>query len=672
MTSAERRASELRRLLNRAIHAYYVLDAPVLPDAEYDTLYRELEALEREHPGLRAPDSPTLRVGAEPAGQFTKHRHLVPMMSLGNAFTDAELAAWHDRLARALGHPAVPGGYTAELKIDGAAISLTYEQGVFTVGATRGNGVLGEAVTANLRTVKDVPLRLEGANVPPLIEIRGEVYLPFDQFEKMNEERVAAGEPVFANPRNSAAGSLRQLDPAQTAKRPLRFFGYAVAVPANTPLPFRTQWELLETLAGWGIPVAPHRARFETLEEIHAHAHAVEHRVRGELNFAIDGLVVKADALRVQDEAGDIGGREPRWAIARKFAPDIAETTLLDIRVNVGRTGTLNPYAMLEPVEIGGTTVKLATLHNEALVHRKDLRVGDRVQVKRAGEVIPQIIGPVIVPGTARGEPWRMPDRCPACDTPVERDADEVAIYCPNPVCPGRRLEGLVHFTSRGAMDIRGLSYMRIQQLVEAGLVDDPADLYALSPEQLEQQERLAAKSAKQLVDAIAASKAQPLSRLLFALGIQHVGSSAAELLARHFVTLDALMAASAEQIGEVHGVGDVIADSVVRFFGDPRGRALVEKLRSHGLTFTEPVTAPAVGPFTGKTFVLTGTLPTLSRTEASRRIEAAGGTIAGSVSKKTFAVVAGEEPGTKLEKARTLGVAVWDEAELLRQLAGS
>ena len=675
MPNAERRAAELRRLLNRAIHAYHVLDAPEISDAEYDRLFRELQSLEAQDPSLRTADSPTQRIGAEPASQFAKHPHLVPMMSLGNSFTDEELAAWAERLARALDRSDVPGGYTAELKIDGAAVSLTYHEGVLITGATRGNGTVGEAVTANLRTVRDIPLRLTGDNVPPVIEVRGEVYLPFDAFEKMNEERVAAGEPVFANPRNSAAGSLRQLDPAQTAKRPLRFFGYAFAVPRGTVLPFKTQWELLETLVSWGVPVAPHRRRFDTLDEVHAHAHHVEQKVRGELNFAIDGLVVKADKLRVQLEAGDIGGREPRWAIARKFAPDIAETRLLDIRVNVGRTGALNPYAMLEPVEIGGTTVKLATLHNEELVQKKDLRIGDVVQVKRAGEVIPQIIGPVPEKRTGSEQPWSMPRSCPACGTAAEKDEEEVAWYCPNPLCPGRRLEGLVHFAGRGAMDIRGLSYARLSQLIEAGLIDDAADLYRLEPEQLLELEGFAEKSAQAMVDAIAASKKQPLSRLLFGLGIRHVGSTAAELLARRFGTMDALLeAADAVARGaaeglEVRGIGPVIEQSLVHYVADPRGRALIDKLRGEQLNFTEPVTAPREGPFTGQTFVLTGTLPSLSRGEATRRIEAAGGTVSGSVSKKTTAVIAGDDPGSKLDKAKTLGVPVWDEAELLKRL---
>ncbi len=478
------RAAELRRQLDQASYEYYVLDRPTLSDREYDALFRELLRLEQDHPGLRTPESPTQRVGAPPQSQLPKHRHLVPMLSLANAFTDEEVVAWDERLARLVGDAVQRGGYTTELKIDGAAVSLTYQDGVLITGATRGNGVIGEDVTPNLRTIRDIPLRLRtsGPRVPPRIEIRGEVYMPFDRFERMNEARAVAGDPVFANPRNAAAGSLRQLDPSITATRPLRFFGYAVARPTDgegPALPFRTQWELLDTLTAWGVPVAPDRARCRTLADVAAWAHDVEHRVRATLNFAIDGGVVKVDGLALQDELGVVGGREPRWAIARKFAPDIAVTRLLDIGVNVGRTGALNPFAVLEPVEISGATVKLATLHNFDLVTEKDLRVGDWVQVKRAGEVIPQIIAPLVDRRDPHDPPrvTEAPLHCPVCGTAVERDPEEVAIYCPNVSCPGRRLEALVHFVSRGAMDIRGLSYARIRQLVDAELIDDVADI---------------------------------------------------------------------------------------------------------------------------------------------------------------------------------------------------
>jgi len=594
------------------------------------------------------------------------------MLSLGNAFNDEELRAWEERLVRMAGDDVAKSGYTAELKIDGIAVALTYENQIFVMGATRGNGIIGEDVTLNLRTVRDVPLRLHESAPRGRIEVRGEVYFPFNRFEEMNEARARAGDPVFANPRNAAAGSLRQLDPAITASRPLRFFGYSVAAPDGEELPFETQTELLDTLVKWGVPVAPHRKRANTLGEVEKWAHDIEHKIRSDLNFAIDGGVVKVDSLALQEELGVVGGREPRWAIARKFAPDIAETRLLAIEVNVGRTGAMNPFAMLEPVEIGGVIVKLATLHNEDLIISKDLRVGDWVQVKRAGEVIPQIIAPIPERRTGDEKPWRMPKRCPVCGTLATREADEAAIYCPNIACPGRQLEGLVHFTSRGAMDIRGLSYARIQQLVGEGLVRDPADLYALTREKLLELEGYADKGADGLIAAIEASKTQPLSRLLNALGIRHVGSIAAQLLAQHFGTLDALVSASADDILSVRGIGATIANGVVAYFSDPAGRALVEKLRSHGVNFREPRAVVAGGPLSGQTAVITGTLPTLSRARATAVIEAAGGRVTGSVSKSTSFLVAGEEAGSKLAKAKTLGVEIVDEAELLRRVNSS
>ena len=644
-----------------------------MSDREYDELFRELQQIEQDHPELRTPDSPTMRVGAAVQSQLAKHTHIQPMLSLGNAFDDDELAAWQERLVRLVGDDATKSGYTVELKIDGAAVSLTYEDGVLVEGATRGNGLIGEIVTENLRTLRDVPLRLAGSAPKGRIEVRGEVYLPFDRFEQMNEERVRAGEPVFANPRNSAAGSLRQLDPGVTAGRPLKFFGYAVAGEDNASLPFRTQWELLETLEKWGIPVAPHRKRAATLEEVFTWAHEVEHTLRGSLNFGIDGGVVKVDLLSLQDELGVIGGREPRWAIARKFAPDIGETKLLDIRVNVGRTGALNPYAVLEPVEIGGVIVKLATLHNEDLIRRKDLRIGDTVQVKRAGEVIPQIIGPVPEKSPhPRGPEWRMPKKCPSCGTPVERDEEEVAIYCPNVACPGRQLEGLVHFASRGAMDIRGLSYSRIDQLISEGLVADAGDLYTLDSEKLLALEGYAEKGTGALLTAIEASKKQPLSSLLSALGIRHVGSMAAQILARHFGTLDALASASQEEINAVRGIGDIIAVGVESYFRNPAARRLIEKLRNSGVNFIEPHQVALGGALSGKTVVITGTLPTLSRTRATEVVEQAGGRVTNSVSRSTSFLVAGEEAGSKLEKAKSLGVEIIDEAALLKRVNAS
>jgi DNA ligase (NAD+) len=610
-----------------------------------------------------------MRVGAEPATSFAKHTHLVPMISLGNAFSDDEVAEWEARAVKIAGAAVHRSGYSAELKIDGAAVSLTYRDGVLVTGATRGNGTVGEDITANLRTIREIPLRLRGAakSHPPLIEIRGEVYFPFDAFEKLNEERTKAGEPVFANPRNSAAGSLRQQDPAITAARQLRFFGYAYAVPGAEELPFDTQSDLLKTLASWGIPTAPHHKHCTSLDEVNAHAHSIETKVRGELNFGIDGIVVKVDSLALQAELG-VAGREPRWAIARKFAADIAETKLLKIEVNVGRTGKINPYAVLEPVEVGGTTVSRATLHNYELIKQKDLREGDIVLLKRAGDVIPQVIGPVPEKRDKKTSAApKIPTHCPACGTKVR--ASEKDLFCDNDRCEGRRLEAIVHFASRGAMDIDGLSYARIEQLLDAGLIHDVADLYDLAEADVAALERFAEKSAQSLVDAIAASKKQPLSRLLFGLGIRHVGSEAAALLARNFGKLDALAKASAGEIEAVHGIGPTIAASVYEYFHDARIAKLIERLRGQKLTFAEPTRAASGDAFKGLTVVITGTLPTLSRPQAKTMIQDAGGRVTDSVSKATSLLVVGADAGSKFDKAKELGVPTIDEAELLRRL---
>jgi DNA ligase (NAD+) len=593
------------------------------------------------------------------------------MLSLSNSFNDEELADWEERIVRLAGDDVKKAGYNCELKIDGAAVALTYRQGVLIAGATRGNGTIGELVTTNLRTIRDIPLRLRGADHPAMMEVRGEVYMPFSGFERMNEQRIAAGQPVFANPRNAAAGALRMLDSKVTASRPLKFYGYAIALPDGESLKLDTQDALLNLLESWGIPVAPHRRCCLALEQVHAWAHEIEHKVRGSLDFAIDGGVVKVNALGLWPDLGVVGGREPRYAIARKFAPDIAETTLRAIEVNVGRTGTINPFAMLDPVEIGGAQVKLATLHNFDLVSRKDLRVGDLVQVKRAGEVIPQVIGPV--PDrrdpTNPPPPYVPPTHCPSCGTELVTGSEQGMLYCPNFDCPARQLEGLVHFASRNAMDIRGLSYARIRQFVDANLVHDPSDLYDLTAGQLVALERLAEKSAWGLVQAIEASKAQPLSKLLFALGIEQVGEIAAKQIAKHFGTMDAIADATAEQILEVHGIGETIAESIVAWFSNPRARRLIDRLRERGLTLTEPQTQTS-GALKGMTVVITGTLPTLSREQTIALVEANGGRVANSVSKKTSFVVVGEDAGSKLEKARQLGVETIDEAELKRRVA--
>jgi DNA ligase (NAD+) len=661
------RAADLRQILEQANYDYYVLDAPTLSDAEYDRLFRELRSLEAEHPELVTPDSPTQRVGAEPAAHFAKVRHLEPMLSLDNAFDTAELRAWEDRNARIASEVQL-GGYVAELKVDGAAVSLLYEDGVLTRGATRGNGTIGEDVTHNLRTLRDIPLRLRaGAPIPRRVEIRGEVYMPFSGFAALNERRALAGEATFANPRNATAGSLRQLDPRITAERPLRFFAYQVQLDPDLPeeLPIGTQAEVLELLQAWGVPVTPRPRRCDSLDEVIEYTREVECE-RGELDFAIDGVVVKVAPLDLWQELGVVGGREPRWAIAYKFAPDLASTRLHSIEVNVGRTGSINPYAVLEPVEIAGATVRLATLHNFEDIARKDLRIGDMVLVKRAGEVIPQVVAPLTEERTGEELPYTPPERCPVCETPVERPENEVMLYCPNGSCPARIFSGIVHFASLSAMDIRGLGERTVQQLLDAGLVRDVADLYHLREEDLLRLEGFAEVSARNLVEAIDNSRALPLSRLLFALGIRHVGATAAQLLARRFLTMDAFLETDAAAFAAVHGIGETTAAALAAYLGEPRNRALLERLAAARLTLSEPIEQEEEQPFAGLTFVVTGTLPTLSRKEAAAFIERRGGRVTGSVSRATNYLVAGESPGSKLERARELNVPILDEAELL------
>lgn len=658
------RAAELREKLSRAIHEYYVLDAPHMSDADYDKFFRELQAIESEYPSLLTPDSPTQRVGSPVQSAFQPHQHLVRMMSLDNAMNDEELRAFESSIERIVGNDIHKSGYTVELKIDGAAVALTYEHGVLTAATTRGDGTQGENVTANIRTIKAIPLRLFGKNHPPIMEIRGEVYLPFEGFEKMNEGQIAAGKPVFVNPRNAAAGSLRQLDPSLTASRPLSFFGYQAVLP-NGNSPIDTQWDLLKTLQEWGIPVAPNRDRCLTMAEVEKWAHTVEHETRAQLGFAIDGGVVKVNDVSVQQELGVRNDRTPRWAIARKFAPDMAVTRLLRIKVNVGRTGVLTPYAELDPVDVGGANVRNATLHNAQQVALKDLREGDYVQIVRAGDVIPKVLGPLPEKRTGEEVPWQMPEKCPSCNAPTQQYGTDVAIYCPNVLCPGKQLEGLVHFAARDALDIDGLSYARIEQLLAADLVHDFADLFDVTVEQLTKLERFAKKSAENLVKAIDEARTRPLSRLLFALGIRHVGAQAAQLLARKFGNMDALAAASLDEIAGIRGMGSTIAESVVDYFSDPSSAELIEKLRTRGVNFTEPNAVEVEGPFTGLVIVLTGSLPTLSRGEATQLIERAGGRVASSVSKKTSFVVAGEEAGSKRQAAEKLGIEIIDEAEL-------
>ena len=666
--SHSEQAARLREQIERANTAYYVNDAPEISDAEYDRLFRELQALEAAHPELQAPDSPTQRVGAIATGALPKHTHRRPMLSLANAFNDEEVSAWEERNAR-LTPEVRSAGYTTEIKIDGAAVSLTYEKGRLVVGATRGNGIIGEDVTPNLRTIHEIPLSLKGKDHPSLMEIRGEVYFPFTSFTRTNKERAAQGETIFANPRNATAGALRQLDPAITRRRRLGMFAYAIEVIEGR-LDARCQSEILDLLEEWGFKVQQDRRRFDTLGDTQTHIESYEALIPT-LPFQADGVVIKIDRLSLHTELGVVGGREPRWAIARKFAPEVAETELLDIQVNVGRTGALNPWAVLKPVQITGVTVTSATLHNEDLIATKDIRIGDRVEVIRAGEVIPQIVRPIIQPGVERGEPWKMPDKCPRCGTPVERIAGEAMRFCPNLRCPGRVLEGIVHFASRDAMDIRGLGYERVRQLLDTGLIRNVADLYRITSEQLMKLERFARQSADQLVQAIEDSKTRPLSVLLFGLGIPHVGKTVAVLLARRFGNLEALDAAARDGNVAMPGVGPVIAESVSAFFKEPRNQALLDSLKAAEVNQEEPNAANADGALAGKTYVITGSLPTLSRARATSLIEEAGGRVAGSVSKKTDALLAGEDAGSKLEKAKDLGVEVIDEAEFLRRVSG-
>jgi DNA ligase (NAD+) len=659
-------AAALREQIARANRAYYELDAPELSDAEWDRLFHRLRAVETEYPELATADSPTRRVGGAPATHLPKHAHLRPMLSLANAFSDDELRAWEQKNAR-LAAAVTGSGYTVEVKIDGTAICLTYTDGQLTIGATRGNGAVGEDVTTNLRTIDDIPLVLKGEGWPALMEVRGEVYFPTEAFRKLNARREAEGEEPFANPRNAAAGGLRQLDPATTRSRRLRCFAFQV-VPIEGTLKAATHTNMLATLKRWGFQVEPHHARCADLETAIARIAELEVLLPS-LPFGADGVVVKVDRRDLHEELGTISDREPRWAIARKFAPEVAITRLLAIRVNVGRTGALAPFADLDPVELGGVTISSATLHNDEIVAQKDVRVGDWVEIVRAGEVIPKILGPLRERRTGSEVPWEPPLNCPACGTPAVREPDEVMRYCPNPVCPGRMVESIIHFASRDAMDIRGLGEERVRQLLAARLIANVADLYALTVEQLTTLDRFAEQSASQLVAAIATSKAQPFSTLLYGLGIRHVGKSVAQALARHFKSLEVLRSAAAEEVAAARGIGPTIAAAVTDWFHDPRSAALVDTLREHGLTFTEPQVELGDGPFSGKTVVLTGSLPTLSRTEATDRIERAGGTVTSGVSKKSSLLVAGDDAGSKLDKARQLGVEVIDEAELLRRL---
>ncbi|MDR7482593.1 MAG: NAD-dependent DNA ligase LigA [Armatimonadota bacterium] len=658
------RAAQLRAALHEHAYRYYVLDAPAITDAEYDRLLRELRDLEAEYPELVTPDSPTQRVGAPPAAAFRPVRHRAPMLSLANAFDDAELEAWARRLRTVLG--AEPVAFVCELKIDGAAVSLTYADGVLVRGATRGDGEQGEDVTANLRTIRSVPLRLRGA-APPLVEVRGEVYLPRSAFEAVNAEREARGEPRFANPRNAAAGSLRQLDPQVTAGRPLDIFVYGLG--AAEGLAPASHWESLAWLRAAGFRTTPHARRCRALEEVKAF---IRHwtAARATLDYDTDGVVVKVDAVAQQAELGTTA-QAPRWAIAYKFPAAQAVTRLVDIAVSVGRTGALTPTAVLEPVRVSGVTVTSATLHNEDEVRRKDVRIGDWVLVQRAGDVIPEVVAPLPERRTGHERVFVMPDRCPICQTPVERPEGEAVTRCPNLACPAQIHLRLVHFASRDAMHIDGLGEKIIAQLLERGLVRDPADLYRLTAADLLTLDRMGEKLAQNLLDAIAGSRRTTLARLLYALGIRHVGAHVAARLAEQFPTVQALADASFEAIRDIPGIGPAIAASVHGFFRQEVNRRLVERLLAAGVVPEAPQGAAAPGPLAGAQLVFTGTLSRWTRKEAEALARAAGASTADGVTKKTTYVVAGTAPGSKLEKARRLGVRVLTEDEFAR-LAGA
>lgn len=662
-------AAALREQLNHHNYHYYVLDDPEVPDAEYDRLFRELQALEQRYPALVTSDSPTQRVGAKPLSAFAEVQHVVPMLSLGNAFDDDEVLAFGRRVSEKLGTEDVV--FTAEPKLDGLAISLLYENGVLMRAATRGDGATGEDVTQNVRTIKSIPLHLLGDDFPSLLEVRGEVYMPKAGFEALNERQRAAGEKPFANPRNAAAGSLRQLDSKIAATRPLTIFCYGVGQVEQGELP-DSHGAILQRLKDWGLRVCP---EIETVRGIGSclayYRRIAEHRAA--LSYDIDGVVYKVDDLAQQQVLGFVS-RAPRWAIAHKFPAQEAITQLLGIDVQVGRTGALTPVARLAPVEVGGVTVTNATLHNQDEIERMDVRVGDTVVVYRAGDVIPKVDSVVLSQRPKHTRRFEMPKHCPECGSDVEREEGEAIMRCSGGLfCPAQRKQAIKHFASRRAMDIEGLGDKLVDQLVDAGLVENPADLYQLSLEAVAGLERMAEKSARNLLDALEKSKSTTLARFLFALGIREVGETTALSLANHYRSLDAIMQADAENLQTVPDVGPVVAAHVVTFFKQRHNREVIDKLLAAGVhwPWIEKIETAAL-PLAGKTAVLTGTLSSLSRDEAKQKLQALGAKVAGSVSKKTDLVIAGEAAGSKLEKAEALGIEILDESGLITLLEQS
>jgi DNA ligase (NAD+) len=671
--AAAKRAAELRQQLEHHNHRYYVLDDPEIADPEYDDLLRELMSLEEEHPGLRTPDSPTQRVGGKPSGGLGEVRHPQSMLSLANARDETELRAWEQRVRNLLTKRGIPEReieYVTEPKIDGLAISLVYENGVLVRGATRGDGTIGEDVTPNLRTIGAIPLRIGGKGTPPpLVEVRGEIYLPLRDFARLNEQQAAAGGRTFANPRNSAAGSLRQLDPQVTRSRPLSIWCYGIG--ASEGLDHTTHFESIEWLREHGFKVNQDVELHRDIDSVAEAGRRWEER-REELDYEIDGVVIKINDYETQTALGVVG-REPRWAIAFKFAPTTAVTKLEQIGVNVGRTGNLIPYAILEPVQVGGVTVSRATLHNEEDLTRKDIREGDQVVVMRAGDVIPQVVSPITQRRDGSERPYVPPARCPACGTKTVKPEGEVWTRCPNRNdCPGQVLQALKHFTSKGAMDIDGFGEKLVIRFYEDGLVRSLPDVYKLTVEALEPLEGFQRRSAENLVNAIDRSREAPFSRVLYALGIPGIGYVNARAIASHFGSIDRLMSADVEEIEAVEGIGPVLAGTIRETLDEPRNQQLIGDLRGAGLNF-EQERAGGDGelPLAGKTFVLTGTLDRMTRDEAKARIEELGGKVTGSVSGKTDYVVAGDNPGTKVDKAQDLERPVIDEAELERVLSG-
>jgi DNA ligase (NAD+) len=664
MIPAERIA-ELRDRIRHHEELYYVRDAPEISDAEFDALMRELIALEQAHPELADPSSPSQRVGGRPAEGFETVRHMAPMLSLDNAYSEAELREFHARLARAASlDPAAPITYVAELKIDGLSIALTYEHGRLTRAVTRGDGTEGEDVTANARVIRAIPLRLRPPSPPAIMEIRGEVYLPIAAFERMNVEREEAGEPPFANPRNAAAGAIRTLDRDAVSRRGLRAFTYQIVTPPDVALPMTTHQEVLRELAAWSCPVESHWQVCAGIDEVVGFCEQWR-SARRQLPFETDGVVIKLDDLALRATVGHTA-KFPRWAVAFKFPAEQARTTLLKIDVNVGRTGRVTPFAVLEPVRLSGTTVSLATLHNEQEIERRDVREGDTVIIEKGGEIIPKVIGPVLDDEHEARPKWVMPSTCKFCGSALVRPEDEVVWRCENASCPARIRRGLLHFASRRAMNIEGLGESLVDQLVTSGLVHDYADLYALTIDQLAALERMGKKSAANLVAEIDRSRASELWRLLHGIGIRHVGEGGARAIARAFPALAVLRDASVGELQAVPDVGEVVAKSVRAFLDEPRNQQLLDRLAAAGVRTEDDVAAdqrPARQPLAGQTFVLTGTLEHLTREAATEQIERLGGKVSGSVSKKTTWVVAGRDAGSKLDKARALGVAELDEA---------